>query len=47
MKKIIEVYEWIIEENGEPDKGAKFTIRISEIDRNSKMKTIEDVKWTF
>jgi hypothetical protein len=47
IKKMIEVYEWTIEENGEPDKGAKFTIRISEIDRNSKMKTVEDVKWTF
>jgi DNA-binding NarL/FixJ family response regulator len=39
IKKMIEVYGRTIEENGEPSKGAKFTIRVSEIDRNSKMKT--------
>ena len=39
IKKMIEVYGWTIEENGEPGKSAKFTIRISKIDRNSKMKT--------
>ena len=39
IKKMIEVYGWTIEENGQPGKGAKFTIRIPKIDRNSKMKT--------
>jgi PAS domain S-box-containing protein len=35
-KKMMDVYGWKIEENGEPDKGAKFTISIPKIDRNGK-----------
>ena len=33
-KKMIEVYGWKIEENGEPGKGAKFTITIPKLNHN-------------
>jgi len=35
-KKMIEVYGWKIEENGEPGKGAKFTITIPKLNKNGK-----------
>ncbi len=35
-KKMIDIYGWEIEENGEPDKGAKFTITIPKLNKNGK-----------
>ena len=35
-KKMIDVYGWTIEENGEPSKGAKFTITIPKLNKNGK-----------
>jgi PAS domain S-box-containing protein len=35
-KKMMDVYGWKIEENGEPDKGAKFTMTIPKINQNGK-----------
>lgn len=35
-KKMMEVYGWSIQENGEPDKGAKFTITIPWINQKGK-----------
>ena len=35
-KKMIDVYGWKIEENGEPGKGAKFTITIPKLNKNGK-----------
>jgi PAS domain S-box-containing protein len=37
IKKIVEVYGWIIEETGEPGKGARFTITIPRMNENGKM----------
>jgi len=34
--KMMEIYGWKIEENGEPGKGAKFTITIPKLNRNGK-----------
>jgi signal transduction histidine kinase len=36
IKKIIDVYGWAIQETGEPDQGAKFTIKIPKINKNGK-----------
>jgi signal transduction histidine kinase len=36
IKKTMEVYGWAIQENGEPDKGAKFTITIPKINQKGK-----------
>ncbi len=36
IKKMMEVYGWVIQENGEPGKGAKFTITIPKINQNGK-----------
>ena len=36
MKKMIEVYGWTITEEGEPGKGAKFTITIPKLNKNGK-----------
>ncbi len=36
IRKMIEVYGWAIQENGEPDKGAQFTITIPKISQNGK-----------
>jgi signal transduction histidine kinase len=36
IKKMIEVYGWDIQENGEPDTGAKFAITIPRINQNGK-----------
>jgi signal transduction histidine kinase len=36
IRKMIEVYGWAIQENGEPDKGAKFTITIPRINQKGK-----------
>ena len=36
IKKMIDVYEWTIREEGEPDKGAKFTITIPKHNKNGK-----------
>jgi signal transduction histidine kinase len=35
-KKMIEVYSWTIIEEGEPGKGAKFTITIPKLNKNGK-----------
>ena len=35
-KKMMDVYGWEIEENGEPGKGAKFTITIPKLNKNGK-----------
>ena len=35
-KKMIDVYGWTIEENGEPGRGAKFTIIIPKLNKNAK-----------
>jgi PAS domain S-box-containing protein len=35
-KKMMDVYDWEIEENGEPGKGAKFTITIPKLSKNGK-----------
>jgi PAS domain S-box-containing protein len=35
-KKMVDVYGWKIEENGEPGKGAKFTITIPKLNKNGK-----------
>ncbi len=35
-KKMIDVYDWIIIEEGEPGKGAKFTITIPKLNKNGK-----------
>jgi PAS domain S-box-containing protein len=35
-KKMMDVYGWVIEENGEPGKGAKFTITIPKQNQNGK-----------
>lgn len=35
-KKMVDVYGWKIEENGETGKGAKFTMTISRFDKNGK-----------
>jgi len=35
-KKMVDVYGWEIEENGEPGKGAKFTMSIPRINKNGK-----------
>ena len=35
-KKMMDVYGWKIEENGEPGKGAKFTITIPKLNKNGK-----------
>ena len=34
IKKMMDVYGWKIEENGEPSVGAKFTITIPKLNRN-------------
>jgi sensor histidine kinase regulating citrate/malate metabolism len=34
--KMMEIYDWKIEENGEPNKGAKFTITIPKLNRKGK-----------
>ena len=36
IRKMMEVYGWAIQENGEPDKGAKFTITIPKINQEGK-----------
>jgi signal transduction histidine kinase len=36
IKKMIKAYDWSIQENGEPEKGAKFTITIPKINLNRK-----------
>jgi PAS domain S-box-containing protein len=36
IRRMIEVYGWDIQENGEPDKGAKFTITIPRINQKGK-----------
>ena len=36
IKKMMDVYGWTIAEEGEPDKGAKFTITIPRINQNGK-----------
>jgi len=36
IKKMIDVYGWKIEENGEPGKGAKFVITIPKLNKNGK-----------
>ncbi len=36
IKKMIEIYGWGIQETGEPEKGAKFTITIPKINKNGK-----------
>jgi len=36
ISKMIEIYGWAIQENGESDKGAKFTITIPRINQNGK-----------
>ncbi len=36
IRKMMEVYGWAIQENGEPDKGAKFTITIPGINQKGK-----------
>ena len=36
IKKLVEVYGWTITEEGEPDKGAKFTITIQKLNKNGK-----------
>ena len=36
IKKMIEIYDWGIQETGEPGKGAKFTITIPKINKNGK-----------
>ena len=36
VKRMMEVYGWIIEETGEPDKGAQFTITIPRTDQKGK-----------
>jgi len=36
IKKMVEVYGWTITEEGEPDKGAKFTITIPKFNKNGK-----------
>ena len=33
-KKMIDIYDWKIEENGEPGTGAKFTITIPKLSKN-------------
>jgi signal transduction histidine kinase len=35
-KKMVDVYGWQIEENGEPGKGAKFTITIPKLNKSGK-----------
>jgi len=35
-KKMVDVYDWKIQENGEPNIGAKFTITIPKINPNGK-----------
>ena len=35
-KKMVDVYDWTIEENGEPGKGAKFTITMPKIGKDGK-----------
>jgi PAS domain S-box-containing protein len=37
MRKMMSVYGWTIQENGEPGKGAKFTITIPRINQNGKV----------
>jgi signal transduction histidine kinase len=36
IKKIIEVYEWTIQETGEPNKGVQFTITIPKVNQKGK-----------
>jgi signal transduction histidine kinase len=36
IKKMMDVYNWAIEENGKPNEGAKFTITIPKLDKNGK-----------
>jgi PAS domain S-box-containing protein len=36
IKKMIEVYGWTIQENGTPDKGAKFTLTIPKLNKSQK-----------
>ena len=36
IKKMIDVYGWKIEENGEPGKGVKFTITLPKLNKNGK-----------
>lgn len=36
IRKTMEVYGWAIQENGEPDKGAKFTVTIPKINQKGK-----------
>lgn len=36
LKKMVEVYGWVIEENGAPSKGAKFIITVPRINKNGK-----------
>jgi len=36
IKKMIEVYDWSIQETGEPDKGARFTMTIPRMNTNGK-----------
>jgi PAS domain S-box-containing protein len=36
IKKMLDVYGWTIKENGDPEKGAKFTITIPKLNKNGK-----------
>jgi PAS domain S-box-containing protein len=36
IKKMIEIYGWAIQENGEPDRGARFTITIPKVNQKGK-----------
>jgi signal transduction histidine kinase len=36
IRRLIEVYGWVIQENGEPSIGAKFTITIPKINQKGK-----------
>ena len=36
IRRMMEVYGWVIQENGEPDQGAKFTITIPRINQKGK-----------
>ena len=36
IERMMEVYSWTIQEDGEPDKGAKFTITIPKLNKNGK-----------
>ncbi len=44
IKKMIDVYGWIITEEGEPDKGAKFTITIPRLNKDGK-ENYQNKRW--